>query len=71
MTHKKRKNVNTFSFLAVFLRTEGFSCSLDNRDILNGGIGMSKLQFLTRWTHRTYCTSCSRIMNAKPYNVPI
>jgi hypothetical protein len=44
ITHKNRK---IFEVLAVcsLMRAEGFSCSLD---VLNGGIGISKLQFLKK-----------------------
>jgi hypothetical protein len=41
MTHKNRKKSRIF----MFLRAEGFSCSLS---VLYGGLGISKLQFLIK-----------------------
>jgi hypothetical protein len=44
ITHKSRTKVNRLNFLSAgcsLLRAGGFSCSLD---ILNGGLGISKLQ---------------------------
>ncbi len=43
MTHKNRKKLRNFMFWNALLRAEGFSCSLD---VLCGGLGISKLQFL-------------------------
>ncbi len=48
MTQKNRKKSRIFMFLSTrcsLLRTEGFSCSLG---VLNGGLGISKLQFLIK-----------------------
>ncbi len=48
MTHKNRKKSRIFMFLSTgcsLLRAEGFSCSLG---VLNGGLGISKLQFLIK-----------------------
>jgi hypothetical protein len=49
MTHKNKK-FHKFNFLNYWigcslLRAEGFSCSLD---VLYGGLGISKLQFLIK-----------------------
>ncbi len=41
-TKKKVNKFHFFEVLDVFLRVEGFSCSLD---VLYGGLGISKLQF--------------------------
>jgi hypothetical protein len=45
MTHKSRKNLEISSFegLDVLLRADGFFCIFD---VLSGGLGLSKLQFL-------------------------
>jgi hypothetical protein len=48
MTHKNRKKSRIFMFLSTgcsLLRAEGFSSSLD---VLYGGLGISKLQFLIK-----------------------
>jgi hypothetical protein len=48
MNHKNRKKWRNFMFWSdkcSLLRTEGFSCSLD---VLYGGPGISKLQFLIK-----------------------
>jgi hypothetical protein len=48
MAHKNRKSTefSCFEVLDVlFLRAEGFSCSLG---VLYGGLGISKLQFLIK-----------------------